>query len=293
MQYKQSKSILFILTIALIISAGNISQITAQNLILNPGCEDSLINGEIPYWVEVVGTSWTQRGGTNPPPYEDDYMFFPGVASSAELQQDVDVTNMAMSIDSSYVTFNFEGYVRAYNQPSPDLSRIILEYLDSLKTTKLDSIDSGNYSNTSEWVQITDTTLAPVGTRFIRIRLISTRRAGSNNDGYYDGLSLESLITGGLDKANNKFPDDISLSQNYPNPFNPNTTIEFSIPKTEFVTLKIYNLLGQEVEEIVAKRLIPGNYKYNWDASKFASGVYYYNIKAGSFNQSKKLLYLK
>jgi len=293
MQYKQSKSILSILIIMIIISTGNLYQITAQNLILNPGCEDSLINGEIPHWVEVVGTSWTQRINANPPTYEGDYMFFPGAVASAELQQDVDVSNMAQSIDSNYIVFNFEGYVRAYNQSPPDLSRIILEYLDSLKTAKLDSFDSGNYSNTSEWVQITDTTLAPAGTRFIRIRLISTRRAGSNNDGYYDGLSLESLITGGLDKANNKFPDDISLSQNYPNPFNPNTTIELSIPKTEFVTLKIYNLLGKEVEEIVAKRLIPGNYKYNWDASKFASGVYYYNIKAGSFNQSKKLLYLK
>ena len=107
MQYKQSKNILSILTIALIISAGNISQITAQNLILNPGCEDSLINGEIPHWVEVVGTNWTHRGSTNPPPYEGDYMFFPGVASSAELQQDVNVSNMAQSIDSNNVVFNF------------------------------------------------------------------------------------------------------------------------------------------------------------------------------------------
>jgi len=293
MQYKQSKSILSILTIALIISAGNISQITAQNLILNPGCEESLINGEIPYWIEAVGTNWTQRANGNPPTFEGDYMFFPGVASSAELQQDVNVSNIAQSIDSNNVVFNFEGYVRAFSQSPPDLSRIILEYLDSLKTAKLDSFDSGNYSNTSEWVQITDTTLAPAGTRFIRIRLISTLRAGTNNDGYYDGLSLESVISGRLDVIKNKYPNEIYLSQNYPNPFNPTTTIEFSIPKTGFVTLKIYNLLGQEVETLVSDKLAPNNYKYVWDATNYSSGIYFYKLEVGEYFQIRKLIVVK
>ena len=293
MQYKKCKSILSILTIVLIISTGNTYSIFAQNLILNPGCEDTLINGEIPHWVEVVGTSWTQRANGNPPTYEGDYMFFPGAVASAELQQDVDVTNMAMSIDSSNVTFNFEGYVRAYNQSPPDLSRIILEYLDSLKTTKLDSFDSGNHSNTIDWIQITDTTLAPIGTRFIRTRLISTRRAGSNNDGYYDGLSLITQIPVKIDEVDHNIPIRPMLKQNYPNPFNPRTNIQFSIPKPEFVTLKIYNLLGQDVVTLVSDKLTPGIYKHTWDASGFASGIYYYKIKAGQFVKSKKLLLLK
>jgi N-acetylneuraminic acid mutarotase len=91
-----------------------------------------------------------------------------------------------------------------------------------------------------------------------------------------------------------KNPAQFMLHQNYPNPFNPSTTIEFSLPKSDFVTLKIYNLLGQEVEELVAKRLTPGNYKYTWDASDLSSGVYYYKIQTSDgFVQSKKLIVLK
>ena len=89
-------------------------------------------------------------------------------------------------------------------------------------------------------------------------------------------------------------PNGYSLKQNYPNPFNPSTTIEFSIPKTEFVTLKIYNVTGQEMTSLVNQKLAPGNYKYVWDASGFASGVYYYNMEAGKdFVQTRKLILLK
>jgi len=96
----------------------------------------------------------------------------------------------------------------------------------------------------------------------------------------------------GIDE-NNQNPQEYLLVKAYPNPFNPTTTIEYSIPKSEFVTLQIYNLLGQQVEELVAKRLSPGNYKYVWDASQFASGVYYYKIMAGSFIQTGKLILMK
>jgi hypothetical protein len=89
-------------------------------------------------------------------------------------------------------------------------------------------------------------------------------------------------------------PDQYILQQNYPNPFNPETTIEFSIPKTEFVTLTIYNILGQEITTLISKILSPGNYHYIWNASAFASGIYYYKLKIGkNFNQTRKMLYLK
>ncbi len=88
-------------------------------------------------------------------------------------------------------------------------------------------------------------------------------------------------------------PKTFSLRQNYPNPFNPVTNIEFALPKNEFVSLKIYNLLGQEVKTLVADKLNAGNYKYNWNASNFASGIYYYKIQAGKYEASKKLLLLK
>jgi len=94
-------------------------------------------------------------------------------------------------------------------------------------------------------------------------------------------------------KISNIVSKEFALHQNYPNPFNPKTTIEFSIPKTEYVTLKIYDVLGKEVVTLVDKQLTVGNYEYDWDASHFASGIYYYRIEAGSFTKSKKLILIK
>jgi len=96
-----------------------------------------------------------------------------------------------------------------------------------------------------------------------------------------------------LNHFNQLVPTAYSLSQNYPNPFNPTTTIEFSIPKSGFVTLKIYNLLGQEVTTLVSENLQAGYYHVDWDASQLASSVYYYMINAGEFKTVKKMILLK
>jgi type IX secretion system substrate protein len=102
-------------------------------------------------------------------------------------------------------------------------------------------------------------------------------------------------------QSEEKYPIGYQLNQNYPNPFNPTTTIEFTIPKSEFVTLKIYNLLGQEVANLVSEKLTPGEYKYTWDASQLASGMYFYRIQvrnpstgSGSyFLHTKKMILLR
>ncbi|MGE5436219.1 MAG: YCF48-related protein, partial [Syntrophothermus sp.] len=84
-----------------------------------------------------------------------------------------------------------------------------------------------------------------------------------------------------------------SLSQNYPNPFNPNTTIRYSIPKQNFVSLKIYDVLGNEVAQIVNEEKPAGKYEVSFNASGLSSGVYFYRINSGEFSQVKKLLLLK
>ncbi len=84
-----------------------------------------------------------------------------------------------------------------------------------------------------------------------------------------------------------------SLEQNYPNPFNPSTRIEFSIPATSNVVLKVYNILGQEVVTLVNESLKVGNHAVTFDASRFASGVYLYRLTAGQFVSTKKMLLLK
>ena len=83
------------------------------------------------------------------------------------------------------------------------------------------------------------------------------------------------------------------LDQNYPNPFNPATSINFTIPKSNFVTLKIYDVLGKEVRTLVNENKIPGDYKINWDASDFPSGVYFYKLTVGEQSIEKKMVLVK
>ena len=88
-------------------------------------------------------------------------------------------------------------------------------------------------------------------------------------------------------------PVSYKLSQNYPNPFNPTTTIEFSLPKSQNVTLKVYNLLGQEVATLINSNMTAGNHSINFNASNLSSGLYIYKISAGSFTSARKMMLLK
>lgn len=277
----------------LIVSVCWVTQVKSQNLIMNPSCEDSLVNGEIPYWTEILGNNWRQRIAS-PAPYEGTAYFFPGAAALAELQQDVDVSLYAEDIDNGIQEFIFEGYVRSYPQSPADQSRIVLEFLDSSKTVKLDSVDSGNYSVSSQWVQIADTSIAPQGTRNIRIRLISTRRSGSNNDGYYDALSLtNNSLVSNIGSQETDSPEEFHLFQNFPNPFNPSTKISWQSPVGSQQILKVYDVLGNEVAELVNEFRVAGTYEINFDASGLSSGIYLYRIQAGSLNQVKKMILIR
>ncbi len=88
-------------------------------------------------------------------------------------------------------------------------------------------------------------------------------------------------------------PTEFSLEQNYPNPFNPATTIAFSLPKTGFTSLKVYDILGNEVTTLVNEVKDAGVYKLQFDGSNLASGMYIYQLQAGGLFESKKLLLLK
>jgi hypothetical protein len=83
------------------------------------------------------------------------------------------------------------------------------------------------------------------------------------------------------------------LAQNYPNPFNPSTTIEFSLPEMSEVTLKIYNIDGEEVVTLISDKLSVGFYSSQWDASNLPSGVYLYRLNAGGFIETKRMILCK
>ena len=84
-----------------------------------------------------------------------------------------------------------------------------------------------------------------------------------------------------------------SLAQNYPNPFNPSTNINFTLPNSEFVTLKVYDILGKEITTLISEQLDAGNHINTFDATKFSSGVYFYTLQAGKFNETKKMILIR
>ncbi len=91
----------------------------------------------------------------------------------------------------------------------------------------------------------------------------------------------------------NEIPKTFKLFQNYPNPFNPSTTIKFTIPRSSYVTLRIYSILGQEIATLVNRQEKRGEYNIKYNPQNLASGVYIYTLNAGNFLQSKKLVLLK
>jgi M6 family metalloprotease-like protein len=96
-----------------------------------------------------------------------------------------------------------------------------------------------------------------------------------------------------LEESNSVLPSRFSLKQNYPNPFNPTSTISLEIPYKLFVHLKVYNILGKEVATLVNQEKQPGYYSVEFNANNLPSGIYFYQLKAGNFNQVRKMILLK
>ncbi|MFI5406815.1 MAG: T9SS type A sorting domain-containing protein, partial [Nitrososphaerales archaeon] len=88
-------------------------------------------------------------------------------------------------------------------------------------------------------------------------------------------------------------PDEFILLQNYPNPFNPGTVISYQLPMNSNVTLKIYDILGNEITTLVNEQKEPGTYEIYFDASGLSSGMYYYTLTSSGFSETKKMILLK
>lgn len=97
----------------------------------------------------------------------------------------------------------------------------------------------------------------------------------------------------GIQQISSEVPQNYTLSQNYPNPFNPITNFEFQIADFGFVSIKIFDLTGREVESLVNKNLNAGVYKIDWNASHYSSGVYFYRLEADGFAETKKMILVK
>ena len=130
--------------------------------------------------------------------------------------------------------------------------------------------------------------LSAMTTYFWRLRARSA-------EGTSDWSPLRRFTTGlasSVEIAGDGIPAEFALDQNFPNPFNPSTTIRFALPKSDFVTLSVFDLLGREVATLLSEELNPGYYKIVWKAN-VPSGVYLYRVHAGGFIQTKKMILLK
>lgn len=175
---------------AVLLAACTAASFGAQaNLIVNGSNELALVGGEVSGWTEALGTSWGQRSA-DPTAKDGTYYFFAGANARAILSQSVDLSAYAADIDAGRQQFDFSGWVRTYPQSPSDTSQIVITWL-AADASVLGSFDSGALVSTSAWMAVADSRLAPALTRSLRIDLIADRNSGSNNDGYFDGLVLE------------------------------------------------------------------------------------------------------
>jgi hypothetical protein len=107
-------------------------------------------------------------------------------------------------------------------------------------------------------------------------------------------VRLRSINTGlSVERMNNLVPSKIVLEQNYPNPFNPSTFIPFSVPSEAFVSLKVFDLNGREVANIINENISAGYYRVHWEAQHLPSGIYFCRLQSGNYLQTKKLCLLR
>lgn len=182
------------------------------------------------------------------------------------------------------ITYKAEAYAKIVNNRQ---SLYLLFYDQNLT---LLGFNHAEIWQNSDWQKITVQDIAPTNTAYAVVKAHADWYWTS--DGYWDDFSLTTVMQKESSQDVPEIQSDYKI-ENYPNPFNPSTKIIFSIPRGGHVTLKVYDLLGREISELVNKELIAGDYEYEFDATNFSSGVYIYTIKANGFSRSRKMLLAK
>ena len=185
----------------------------------------------------------------------------------------VELSSFTSSVNENKVTLNWQTY-RESNNSGFKIERSVAKD----KWINAGFVNANGNSNEPKDYFFTDKNLAP-GKYNYRLKQIDF-------NGNYEYFNLSDEVIIGI-------PDKYELSQNYPNPFNPVTNLEFGISESGVVSLKVYDVLGKEVKTLVNEIKQAGYYKVQFDGSSFASGVYFYELRAGSFVSQKRMLLLK
>jgi hypothetical protein len=169
-----------------------------------------------------------------------------------------------------------------------DQAKVDVSYDGGTTWTNLITWGGTDVRNTCEVCQLPGATNNPN----VKIRFVSIQ-PGWDWWWTIDNVCIKGFSVTGLTQQGSEIPKEYALSQNYPNPFNPVTNIKFDIPKQGHVSLKVYDILGKELINLVNEVKPAGSYLVDFDGSNLASGVYYYRIEAGSYISVKKMILIK
>jgi uncharacterized repeat protein (TIGR01451 family) len=229
-----------------------------ENLVLNPGAEERPAGGEIPGWKEIEGTQWLPKSAP-PLPFEGLSSFFSNLTQYGELRQDVDVSAFGARIDAGLQRFAFSARLRSFDELPPDVGRVVVEYRDASNQTALALFDSGEVASVSEWREVADTRTAPAGTRWIRVRLLTTRLTTGTNDSFFDAVSLRPLGTAAVSV------DDVTLYEGSSGLRDAVFTVRLSCPNAEAVNVSYATANGTAQA--------PGDYLTRSGSASFAPGA--------------------
>jgi hypothetical protein len=167
-------------------------------------------------------------------------------------------------------------------------------------------INWNNITNTSwTWVQLSTTLSLSAGSHTLtvayredgaqldKLNITTSTTTPTGTGETASNLCMPKMTADDEELNRGELPKEFELAQNYPNPFNPTTVISFTIPENYFVSLKVYDLLGTEIAELAGREYSAGWHSITFDASNFASGVYFYTFKAGQYTSTQRMIFQK
>ncbi len=293
-------------------SAGGHSNEIPVQLYIQPLCEQYgipiVFGGHNHYYAraEVNGVQHITTGGGGAPLYQPD-LNYPNIITATmanhfctiEIEDD-HLSFKAIKPDGTVIdSFNTSGF----NFPPvitslPDTNAYVFNLYQYQVIAEDNNGDTLTYSLTTApyWLSIDSTNglieggpgVYSVGDTVVTIRVDDGR--GRNDTQTYN-LHVHPSV--GIDSENNYLPQKFVLYQNYPNPFNPVTNIKYQIPELNYVTIKVYDVLGKEVATLVNEDKSVGSYEVEFDATVLPSSIYFYRLQAGSFVETKKMGLMK
>lgn len=281
-----------------------------QNQVPNAGFENWLSATELERWTTgnniggIVGDAITRsnnaiegtysvKGEIVESPILPGFPWVPTLWLGFQANPPAPITQRFTHLTGKYILQNI-------NQYNVDLSIQVIFHDSSMNPVAYGLIHIVNASSTYTDFEVTmDYNISTNNNDPVWLQIIIALTPDENDPGYgigsyfiMDALNLTGNATS-VEFVDDKIPQSFLLNQNYPNPFNPSTIINFSLPEASFVTLKVYNIQGEEVATLIEQELLPGVFNVEWNAENNPSGVYFYSLTTQNKVQSRKMILLR